>query len=146
MSYRNLAKRRVADARYRALNRDRINTNMRAWVAANREWLLYYRRFRYYFLEEGRRWPAAPEDHDDWCDDCGVRHTIEQRAALLRRLLPASVHAIRDAYPHIWGLPQDDDAGARKLYRDLRRIGAVPCGRDWALQGFGAVWDLPRAA
>jgi hypothetical protein len=56
---------------------------------------------------------------------CGVVHDAGQRERVLRRMLPATAHEIREAWSCIWGLPDEKGAGARRFYRDLEKLGAV---------------------
>lgn len=62
------------------------------------------------------------------CLDCGMKHTDEKRFSILHRMLPATAHEIREAWSCIWGLPDEKDAGSRRLYRDLEKLGAVGQG------------------
>lgn len=65
---------------------------------------------------------------------CGSPHTEERRLAIIRRILPASTHEIREAWSCIWGLPFDDKSpGARRLYRDLQKLGAISNGGTYYL-------------
>ena len=90
------------------------------------------------------------------CGECGLPHTIERRLAILRRVLPATVGEITEAYPHIWpprvvrrshdGYEYDSKDTAKMLFLDLRKLGAVRSWRPsaWFGVGFsGAVWSLP---
>jgi hypothetical protein len=68
-----------------------------------------------------------------------VEYAADQRRAILRRMLPATVGEIREAYPHVWpSLWYANQRGGcmecRTLYRDLHAIGAV-CSSH--------VWDVP---
>lgn len=63
----------------------------------------------------------------------------EVRLARLRRLLPASVQEIVDAYPEVWSLDRNlrsrcRSAAAQRLYRDLRAIGARYDAGIWRLE------------
>ncbi len=53
------------------------------------------------------------------CTECGVAHTTERRALVIRRMLPATSEEIRGAWPHLMG----DDANT--IGRTMRAIGAV---------------------
>jgi len=66
------------------------------------------------------------------CMECGDSHGEARREAILRRMLPASAHEIREAHPCLWGdASEAHSAGERMLYRDLRRAGAMRDGSTW---------------
>lgn len=67
------------------------------------------------------------------CLDCGLSHSAERRQAVIRRMLPATSEDIRESWPCFW----QGIAGAARLNRDLRAMGAT--SRDW-------VWQLRREA
>lgn len=68
------------------------------------------------------------------CLDCGENHSFENRARVIRRMLPATVWEIRDARPCFWGPPSDVNCtGATTIYRDLRQVGAVRAGSTFYL-------------
>lgn len=52
------------------------------------------------------------------CMECGMKHTPERRAAILRRMLPRPATDIREAWPCMWG----GMAGERRFYRDIERV------------------------
>jgi hypothetical protein len=67
-----------------------------------------------------------------------VEYAADQRRAILRRMLPATVGEIREAYPHVWpSLWYPHAKGGcmecRTLYRDLRAVGATLSDRVWSL-------------
>lgn len=79
-----------------------------------------------------------PMQRFDWCDDCGLCHTPQQRQSVLRRLGDVTASEARDRLgDHLW--PRDEP-GERKLLRDLRAVR----GRPKSNQG-GAPQRLARA-
>jgi hypothetical protein len=64
------------------------------------------------------------------CPDCGASHAREQRQARLARLLPLSLEGLREALPCFY---DGTEAGERRLYRDLRAIGAERVDDAWTV-------------
>ncbi len=71
----------------------------------------------------------------DWCDECGGQHSPERRRAILRRMVPATLAEIVDAWPHFWPDSSRGTASQHRLVRDLHAIGARPRERadGWAV-------------
>lgn len=65
---------------------------------------------------------------------CGSSHAFDRRAAILRRMLPTTAREIREVWSCIWGSPDMKDAGSRRLYRDLEKIGALREGGTFYLR------------
>lgn len=68
------------------------------------------------------------------CLDCGMHHNAERRESIVRRMLPAGAVEIHEAWPCIWGpggRENKSTAGAMRLYRDLRAVGAIRSGNTW---------------
>ena len=77
------------------------------------------------------------------CDDCGMKHTPERRAAILRRMLPCHTSDVHAAWGCIWGpagAEHRSSAGAKMLQRDLHGIGALSHGTR------GGWYELPQAS
>lgn len=132
-------------ARWHAVNRAARTEKMAAWYrahakahqAAVAEWRKNHpedvRRYsREWWREERRLTRETLADLP--CLECGMKHTEERRLSILGRMLPTSAHEIRDAWSCIWGLPGEQDAGARRLYRDLEKLGTVRDGGAFYLQ------------
>jgi hypothetical protein len=69
------------------------------------------------------------------CLDCGVKHTFERRAEVIRRMLPATAKEIREARPCFWGDASDVDGAGRadalpgpEAARGARRRDLLPAG------------------
>jgi hypothetical protein len=78
---------------------------------------------------------SAAAELRTWCDDCSAPHSFERRAAIVRRLLPATTAEIRASVPHFYGDVEargDVGDGSALLRRDLRRIGAVRARGIWS--------------
>jgi hypothetical protein len=75
------------------------------------------------------------------CLECGRLHDQAVRSRVLRRLLPSSAQGIREAlsegWPCFYGETLGNNAGARRLQRDLHSMGAVVVGL-----GNAAMWSL----
>lgn len=94
---------------------------MRAYREKNRTHLRLYARL--YARRSYRRNKKLLADLP--CDDCGMNHTDERRATILRRMLPCHTSEIHEAWTCIWGpAGKKGSAGEQRLYRDLERIGA----------------------
>lgn len=133
-----------AQARWRKANPEKMIVKWRARYAANKEAMNAAR------IEYGRKHPEvsraasrryrqrlelAAQEVDEAAEcACGAAHTEERRLTILKRMLPAGVHEIRDAWSCLWGLPGEQDAGARRLYRDLEKLGTVRDGGTFYLQ------------
>lgn len=99
---------------------------MAKWREKNREKLREYHREYQRELRKREVEQNAAVIASLPCFECGMRHTMERRAAILRRMLPSGAHDIREAWSCIWGAPDEThSAGERMLYYDLSRIGAV---------------------
>jgi hypothetical protein len=104
--------RRAWAAKYREANRERIRRqdNLRARKRAKADRALL---------------------SDLPCLDCGMKHTQERRATILRRMLPCHTSEIHEAWDCIWGptgFEHKGSAGAQRLRRDLMLLGAVSVG------------------
>lgn len=66
------------------------------------------------------------------CRLCGFSHATEDRLAVLRRMLPCDTEALREAHPCWWG-GGDGSAGDRRMYRDLKIVGADRKDGQWRI-------------
>jgi hypothetical protein len=124
---KNRAHVQALHAAWRAQNQERIQGYTAAYMEANGDRV----RKRNAACHRRCRRDAKALLNALPCMDCGMRHTWERRARILRRMLPTTAHEIREAWTCVWGDPWVDDAGGRKLYRDLHAIGAVRVGGSW---------------
>lgn len=120
--YDEHAEERRAAEKARRIADPRVGEASRAWQKANPERMKVYRD-RYLRREKQR---LAELVASLPCLECGEKHSFENRAKVIRRMLPATVRDIREARPCFWGDPTDaNSAGARRLYRDLEQLGAL---------------------
>ena len=73
---------------------------------------------------------SDPAMRPEWCDNHGCLHDRADRLARLRRVVwPAATLEIRTSFPTCIYGPRDrsaeDNAGLRRLLRDLRFLGAT---------------------
>lgn len=113
-------------------NKDRKAALSRAWEKAHPGKKTKYQRD--YRRRERKKNAVVISELRGRCS-CGLQH---DNLSILRRMLPTTAHEIREAWSCIWGLPNEDDAGARRLYRDLEKLGTVRDGGTFYLQSRAA--------
>lgn len=139
---KNRLKIRAYAAKWREDHRQHVRDEHQAWRNAHRElWKAAVKRNRKAHPKtvnaRHRRYRRRQKENlakmiaQLPCFECGVHHTFERRAAVIRRMLPATAGEIREARPCFWGNPAGarDSAGEMRLYRDLEQLGAVNIGQ-----------------
>jgi hypothetical protein len=123
---------RKYDREYYEEHQEERRQQWRAWVNSNRAHHRAVR--RKYRKRTDRETRQIAAELDGLCDSCGMTHTQEIRARILRRMLPCSPADIHEAWPCIWGAggrAGKTGAGPQRLYRDLHRLGAVRLSGTW---------------
>lgn len=109
---------RLAAQRKRWLTMPEVRAQVTAWHKAHPE------KMRAYNRAYGKRMKASMRDERrPRCDECGMTHTPASRLSILRRMEGCDLPTIREAWPCIWGRPDEHlTAAERKLFRDLAAL------------------------
>lgn len=124
---RNTLWRKPYDAKWREANRERVREYDRRWRVAHIDERRASHRKAKKTLK--RRTDATLATVP--CLGCGMFHTPERRRAILLRMLPCHTSEVHEAWGCIWGpagFEHKSSAGAKRLQRDLREIGAYSRG------------------
>lgn len=109
----------AAQKRYKIANAEVVEAYNKKWKQEHPE------RVKVHNRRARRRWRKNEQKRNAAvlaslpCPDCGYSHSLERRLAILRRCADLSPTEVRDAYPCLWGPPDDQDSyAARRFYLD----------------------------